>query len=480
MPKPFEQPPPLPRQCAHFVVRKRRYCRLAKLRESDQYCPSHAAEVQSQDKDSEGQQPDQKKARTRKRVPCPIDGKHSVYEDQLRFHLKVCEAGRVKKRIESPAYFSRGINEDPVVTVGEAVSSSSQAPGASTGSNAEGIPEWKQQAAQVAAKVDTVLQVMRDAHPYLFEPAFNTEIHEPQLSKETNQEATDTSTTKRDAKHGRQERSIVGHLRAVLGGIAEADTNTNDDTESHLSRSCSKEAESTKALVPACRIDTAVLEKSRVVFVEMGAGKGGLTSAARDYFPSEPHHYCMVDRSVFSNKRVQLQPGVSRIRIDIRHLDLAKLPPVLNESIPGSDASGASASASAESDNAETPKRRSDTRMALISKHLCGPATCYTLRAAINGLETGDVITVALCCHQLLDWDAYIARDILQAHGVSKEDFEVIVRMTSWAVSGIGRASSCCPATTTDKGKFEMCVCLNVALIKHTSLVWLYDTIESA
>jgi hypothetical protein len=196
MPKPFEQPPPLPRQCAHFVVRKRRYCRLAKLRESDLYCPSHAAEVQSQDKDSEDQQPDQKKARTRKRVPCPIDGNHTVYEDQLRFHLKVCEAGRVRKRIESPPYFSRGINEDPAGTVGEAISSA-QAQSASTGSTESGIPVWKQQAAQVAAKVDTVLQVMRDAHPYLSEPAFNTEIHEPQLSKETNQEARCETRTSR-------------------------------------------------------------------------------------------------------------------------------------------------------------------------------------------------------------------------------------------------------------------------------------------
>ena len=42
----------------------------------------------------------------RKRIPCPLDPKHTSYEDQLKNHLKKCNA----MESAQPEYYSRNIN----------------------------------------------------------------------------------------------------------------------------------------------------------------------------------------------------------------------------------------------------------------------------------------------------------------------------------------------------------------------------------
>ncbi|KAM4774012.1 tRNA:m(4)X modification enzyme TRM13 homolog isoform 3-T3 [Cyanocitta cristata] len=81
---------PQPGRCAYFVLRKRRFCRMIPA-PGRRFCGEHSHEEEQND---------------RKRIPCPLDPKHTVYEDQLQKHLKKCNS-REKPR---PVYFVQDIN----------------------------------------------------------------------------------------------------------------------------------------------------------------------------------------------------------------------------------------------------------------------------------------------------------------------------------------------------------------------------------
>lgn len=76
-PAPAEVPQSNPEaaRCDFYLKHKRRFCKSEK-RPSHTLCPSHAAEV---DGDPNA-----------KRVPCPINPNHSVYERDLKRHVAVC------------------------------------------------------------------------------------------------------------------------------------------------------------------------------------------------------------------------------------------------------------------------------------------------------------------------------------------------------------------------------------------------------
>uniref|UniRef100_A0A8C5UGP5 tRNA:m(4)X modification enzyme TRM13 n=1 Tax=Malurus cyaneus samueli TaxID=2593467 RepID=A0A8C5UGP5_9PASS len=81
---------PQPGRCAHFVLRKRRFCRMIPA-PGRRFCGEHGHEEEQND---------------RKRIPCPLDPKHTVYEDQLQKHLKKCNSREKPK----PVYFVQDIN----------------------------------------------------------------------------------------------------------------------------------------------------------------------------------------------------------------------------------------------------------------------------------------------------------------------------------------------------------------------------------
>eukprot|EP00075_Anas_platyrhynchos_P029587 XP_027318840.1 tRNA:m(4)X modification enzyme TRM13 homolog isoform X3 [Anas platyrhynchos] len=83
-------PQPEPGRCAYFVARKKRFCRMVPAL-GRRFCGEH------------GQQ---EKENDRKRIPCPLDPKHTVYEDQLQKHLKKCNSREKPK----PVYFVQDIN----------------------------------------------------------------------------------------------------------------------------------------------------------------------------------------------------------------------------------------------------------------------------------------------------------------------------------------------------------------------------------
>uniref|UniRef100_A0A8D0FSM3 tRNA:m(4)X modification enzyme TRM13 n=1 Tax=Strix occidentalis caurina TaxID=311401 RepID=A0A8D0FSM3_STROC len=104
---------PVPGRCAYFVERKKRFCKMIPA-PGRRFCGEHGQQEQEND---------------RKRIPCPLDPKHTVYEDQLQKHLKKCNSREKPK----PVYFVQDINaglkdvaEIPDKTVSTSICSNAQ------------------------------------------------------------------------------------------------------------------------------------------------------------------------------------------------------------------------------------------------------------------------------------------------------------------------------------------------------------------
>lgn len=159
--------------------------------------------------------------------------------------------------------------------------------------------------------------------------------------------------------------------------------------------------------------------------VEMGCGKGGLshhlvtghTEAIRGC------RFYLVDREGFKGKfdRRAEESGAEiclcRAKIDIKDLDLDKL---LDPSIK---------------------------HVAIISKHLCGAATCLALASLYNLRERRPdldmQVFIALCCHHRCTLETFVGHEYLMRNhstysngDVTPLDFARLCGMSSWAVCG--------------------------------------------
>ncbi|XP_067086785.1 tRNA:m(4)X modification enzyme TRM13 homolog isoform X2 [Osmerus mordax] len=89
---------PHPERCAFYVERKKRFCKM-QVGSGRRFCGEHAhAEKESK----------------KRRISCPLDPKHTVFEDLLEKHLKKCNS-REKPR---PVYYAQDINAGPACDEG--------------------------------------------------------------------------------------------------------------------------------------------------------------------------------------------------------------------------------------------------------------------------------------------------------------------------------------------------------------------------
>ncbi|XP_071984109.1 tRNA:m(4)X modification enzyme TRM13 homolog isoform X2 [Engystomops pustulosus] len=99
-----ERPPgiaagPLPGRCSYFVQRKKRYCKMI-VAEGKKFCGEHAENGEEQN--------------SRIRIPCPLDPKHTVYEDQLQKHLKKCNS----REKPQPVFYVLNVNSGAAIVDG--------------------------------------------------------------------------------------------------------------------------------------------------------------------------------------------------------------------------------------------------------------------------------------------------------------------------------------------------------------------------
>ncbi|XP_054568119.1 tRNA:m(4)X modification enzyme TRM13 homolog isoform X2 [Eptesicus fuscus] len=78
-------------RCGYYVAKKKRFCRMVAAA-GRRFCGEHAGAAEEEN--------------DRKRILCPLDPKHTVYEDQLAKHLKKCNSREKPK----PDFFIQDIN----------------------------------------------------------------------------------------------------------------------------------------------------------------------------------------------------------------------------------------------------------------------------------------------------------------------------------------------------------------------------------
>lgn len=338
--------------CNHWMLRKKRYCKLEAIN-GKRFCGEH---LQPEPDDSTG---------SNTRVPCPLDGKHTVYLKNLKKHLKICNA-RVKEPTEP--YIVLGYN-DPI-------------------SDPESQAEITTESKQNNIMIPNLSSISDDQFYWLIKQIEYVHLKTmAEIIPETNQDKPHFLVSEQLSVNtcGKQTRKHLLQVSSLLN-ILEREQFFRDNTN----------------------------------FVELGAGKGQLAVYVVKLLTETKSQGCrviLVDRSNLRYKKENKLPDrtmVQRINADIRNLRLDKLP-TMGEG----------------------------RRCIAFSKHLCGNGTDLALRCVTQpGKQSVDGIVMAFCCHHRCDWKSFVGKKFFAQHKFSELEFNIIIKMVSWAVCGYGHSKS--------------------------------------
>lgn len=303
------------------------------------------------------------------RIPCPFDLGHSVFKSKLEQHLRKCNA-RPLKPSDRP-FYREAINAlNPPSIVDETDRDRPE-------------DDLIQLVQEVGSRVlpEDILAAFEECAPA---------VEDSESEEEASGDENDGKSISNSLKHQLQHAALYERIRA--------------------------------------RCET-VPEGERVLIVEFGAGKGGLSNYVweqlkngRNEEGQSMHTNChlgniefvLVDRSNSRSKKDAKMrntgASVSRLHVDICDLDLCDL-----------------------------VRSKGITRLLAISKHLCGAATCLTINALRPVMRQGLAkvsLCLALCCHQSCSWDVYPNRQFLRENLLASDSqsFAQLKAMTSWAV----------------------------------------------
>ncbi|XP_072723846.1 tRNA:m(4)X modification enzyme TRM13 homolog isoform X1 [Ciconia boyciana] len=358
---------PVPGRCAYFLERKKRFCKMIPA-PGRRFCGEHGQQEEEND---------------RKRIPCPLDPKHTVYEDQLQKHLKKCNSREKPK----PVYFVQDINAG-VKDVAE-------------------IPEKQVPISSLSKEeLDNLIIKLKKASNGL-----ELRLKEQILSHQALQEALNDPKNGESAfKHLKQQASILGNMEKLhlLGpGRCFVEFGAGRGKLSHW-------------------VDVALQNVENVQFL--------LVERATTRFKVDGKHKRR--DSVFE-----------RLQVDIQHLCLNKVPILEEKKLPvvgiGKHLCGAatdlalrclaeSYTTCCDGENEEpAPKRSRNHKTELASNN-----------SADNESNKGDCkpvagIVIALCCHHKCDWTHYVGREFFKSVGLGPVEFNYFQRMSSWATCGM-------------------------------------------
>ncbi|CAI5742265.1 unnamed protein product [Hyaloperonospora brassicae] len=389
-------------RCMFRVVRKNRYCNIARVPDS-LFCGNHLP-----DTDAVVSKRSRKfKASSRRRVACPVDASHTVYEYDLAKHVLICNRVKDADVMRQLPYYSHNINSG-AHCVREDEDGRTSLDG-TQGLDADA--RMKQESGHSAPSVqkqqsiiDKLLAVDFADLQKRIEAAYEVCVGELALEKLHHvccdrllKEKKEAGASQSVLRHIKQQASIIGHMEQVK-----------------------------------------LLEDPNAAFVELGAGRGMLSLALAQMFPGSL--YVLIDRAHTRGKADRFIGGddkreeaaterstTLRAKIDIRHLNFAGMPEVR------------------------------DKPVVCMSKHLCGVATDLSLRAIAQTIAVPDStqvlasestlatisssfqgLAIALCCHHVCAWQDYVNPAFFEAQGFTAEEFGLLASMTSWMTCGMG------------------------------------------
>ena len=387
--------------CQHYLARKQRYCDRLPL-PAQRYC-SHHSEV----------------GRTR----CEACGT-LVRADELAKHRRLCPAASRAEVAQSWPFRVLDINTTPprhlthLVAPGLAPTSPPPPPrDAATESSVLRVDLLVERIRQSLRAHAPIQRLARSAHSYLLPVNY----HPPD---DLSSHCVTPSTVAASADSTQTPCSPTAP--------PEASPRLRKFSKQRHQRQCA-------ALVHAM-VSEQLLQSPHCTVVEMGAGKAGLShcllnSEAKELANVEA--VVLVDSDTFKSKwdakmrsAGQVERRVERYQLDIKDLHIASLPSL----------SPASASSS-------------PAHALLIGKHLCGAALDWCINAVLHSsrpspsasaplppLVSG--LCIASCCHHRCTFDSYCNPRWLHAHGVDRQQFALLARLSSWACNDDGRGTT--------------------------------------
>lgn len=326
----------------------------------------------------------------RKRILCPLDPKHTVYEDQLAKHLKKCNSREKPK----PDFFIQDIN---------------------AGLNDETeIPEQLVPISSLSEEqLESLIKKLRKASEGLNSTLKDQIMSHPALHDALNDPKNGDSAT----KHLKQQASILGNIEKLklLGP-----------------RRCFVEFGAGKGKLSHW-VDIALKDAEKVHFI--------LVEKVTTRFKVDGKH--RKKNSVFE-----------RLQIDIQHLCLNKIPLLSKEKLPvvgiGKHLCGVATDLALRclvETYAASCEERNEEPLAKRIKNDKTEKEINTLAKEGNEKNVPEKwtpvagIVIALCCHHRCDWRHYVGKEYFRALGLGAVEFHYFQRMSSWATCGMRKTS---------------------------------------
>ncbi|XP_030228294.1 tRNA:m(4)X modification enzyme TRM13 homolog isoform X1 [Gadus morhua] len=359
---------PIPGRCGFFVERKRRFCKMI-VRTGNSYCGEHA---------------DVENGNSRRRIPCPLDPKHTVFEEQLSKHLQKCNSREKPK----PVYYEQNINagsgdeetsEDQVLALGH----------------------------RSKAALDSHLEKLKAAAKAFGEKLEDSILSHPVLTEQLH----DPNNGDSALKHLKQQASILGNMEEIglLGSNrCFVEFGAGKGKLSHWIREAVKGHNDHHFLL---------VERSSTRFKVDG-------------------------------KHQQADGRFERLQVDIQHLDLGRVPLLMETRVRlvgvGKHLCGSATDLALRclfegvaSETAPPCKRsRYQEEPAPPSHHPAPPSPrpappsphpAPPSRADVCG------VAIALCCHHRCAWRPYVGKQFFRENGLGASEFAAFRRMSSWA-----------------------------------------------
>ncbi|KAI8640890.1 methyltransferase TRM13-domain-containing protein [Parasitella parasitica] len=361
---PIPPVPSRPQQCHFFMPRKRRYCGLRTGKDM-KYCGEHSVGIP----DCEGKP---------KRIPCPYDPSHSIFEKDLEKHMKSKCNARPK---ELPACHSLNVNCT--------------------------LP---------LSSEELEFQKNIYSHQNMFVQPWLARVQLQALSTEDLDSLVDKVSAAYDANVAPIPMEQLTHPSSEKKRTAVSNTKHLDQLSSlmgHMEKS-------------------GMLRDKTACFVEFGAGKADLSLHVKKAAAEEDGEatYLLLDRKNVRNKADQALLGqsqnksrVQRQLIDIKDLDLSKV-----ECIADNNKKVVAISK-------HLCGCATDISLKCLMNYVVGEKS-KGHKEPIQG------IIIALCCHQICRYEMYPNQEYLESIHMSKTEFERMCKMSSWATCHSGGNST--------------------------------------
>uniref|UniRef100_U3F1R8 tRNA:m(4)X modification enzyme TRM13 n=1 Tax=Callithrix jacchus TaxID=9483 RepID=U3F1R8_CALJA len=362
-------------RCGYYVEKKKRFCRMV-VAAGKRFCGEHAGAAEEED--------------ARKRILCPLDPKHTVYEDQLAKHLKKCNSREKPK----PDFYIQDINaglKDETEIPEQLVPISSL--------SEEQLEKLIKKLRKASEGLDSTLKDHIMSHP-----ALHSALNDPKNG--------DSAT-----KHLKQQASIVGNIEKLklLGP-----------------RRCFVEFGAGKGRLSHW-VDIALKDAEKVHFI--------LVEKVTTRFKVDGKH--RKKNSVFE-----------RLQIDIQHLCLNKIPVLREGKLPvvgiGKHLCGVATDLALRclvETYAASFEERNEEPLAKRIKNDKTEKEIYPLTKEGSEKNVPEKwnpvagIVIALCCHHRCDWRHYVGKEYFRALGLGAVEFHYFQRMSSWATCGMRKTS---------------------------------------